>query len=290
MMLVEAKQIDLDAPVARYLPTFRCGAKTDLNPQWRERISVRMLLLHAAGLAAHREFFKQAKGKRSVIEHVMAEPLVREPGTEVEYSDLGFILLGAIVESLTGEALGIFAGKRIFEPLGMINSCFNPPRNLRARIAPTEKDSAFRKRPVQGEVHDDNAWAMGGVAGHAGLFSTAGNVAAFAQMMLNGGIYAHHRVVSRATIEEFTSRCAIGDSARALGWDVPVAPSSSGHYFSKWSYGHLGFTGTSLWIDPERQLFVVLLTNRVHPTRDNQMIRQVRPAVHDAVMESMGLA
>jgi beta-N-acetylhexosaminidase len=290
MMLVESKQIDLDAPVSRYFPEFVCGAKFDPDSDWRQRITIRRLLLHTAGLAPHRDFFKQAKSKRAVIERVISEPLVREPGTQIEYSDLGFILLGAIVEALTGEPLDAFARQRIFIPLGMVASQFNPAKKLRASIAPTEKDAAYRTRLVHGEVHDENAWAMGGVAGHAGLFSTARDVAAFAQMMLNGGIYAHRRLLARATVQEFTKRQQIGNSARTLGWDVPVAPSSSGRYFSGRTYGHTGFAGTSLWIDPERELFVVLLTNRVHPTRANDKIRQVRPAVHDAVIESLALA
>jgi serine-type D-Ala-D-Ala carboxypeptidase len=221
---------------------------------------------------------------------VMAEPLVREPGKQIEYSDLGFILLGEIMERLTGEALDAFARRDIFAPLAMNSATFNPPRNLRAQIAPTENDTTYRKRLIRGEVHDENAWAMGGVAGHGGLFSTAADIAAFAQMLLNGGMYAHHRLLARATIGQFTARQIIGDSARALGWDVPTEPSSSGHYFSRQSFGHLGFTGTSLWIDPSRRLFVILLTNRVHPTRVNEKIRQVRPALHDAVVEALGLA
>jgi beta-N-acetylhexosaminidase len=290
MMLAEQKQIDLDAPVGRYLPEFGCAAQSDPDPSWRARITVRLLLLHNAGLAAHRDFYKQAKDKRGVVERVIAEPLVREPGARIEYSDLGFILLGRIVETLTGESLDVFSRKRIFAPMGMVSSQFTPAKSLRLRIAPTEKDAAYRKRLLRGEVHDENAWAMGGIASHAGLFSTAHDVAAFAQLMLNGGIYAHERLLSRATVEQFSARQEIGDSAHALGWDVPVAPSSSGRYFSKKSYGHTGFTGTSLWIDPERELFVALLTNRVHPTRANDKIRQVRPALHDAVIEALGLA
>jgi CubicO group peptidase (beta-lactamase class C family) len=132
--------------------------------------------------------------------------------------------------------------------------------------------------------------AMGGVAGHAGLFSTAPDIAAFSQMILNGGIFGHDRLLSRALIEQFTKRIAVGDTARTLGWDVPTEPSSSGRYFSAQSFGHTGFTGTSLWIDPERKLFVILLTNRVHPTRENEKIRQIRPALHDAIFEALGLA
>jgi CubicO group peptidase (beta-lactamase class C family) len=171
----------------------------------------------------------------------------------------------------------------------MNNSWFNPPMSLRSQIAPTENDGSYRKRLLQGEVDDENAWAMGGVAGHAGLFSTARDIATFAQMLLNGGIYGHYRLLRRAPIEQFTARQAVGDSGRALGWDVPVPPSSSGEYFSSKSFGHLGFTGTSLWIDPDRNLFVVLLTNRVNPTRANEKIRQVRPALHNAVFQALGL-
>jgi len=228
---------------------------------------------------------RAAKGQ--ILARVVAEPLVREPGTLIEYSDLGFILLGEIIEQLTGESLGEFAQKNILAPLGMNSSMFNPPRSLRARIAPTQNDTTYRKRLVHGEVDDENAWAMGGVAGHAGLFSTAGDIAIFAQMMLNGGIYAHRRLLARATIERFTKRHDLGDSAYALGWDVPTEPSSSGVHFSQASYGHLGSTGTSLWIDPERKAFVIFLTNRVHPTRANEKIKQVRPVLHDAVMKAL---
>ncbi len=290
MMLVQQGRLDLNEPVERYLPGFAAAAKSDPNSAWRERVTIRMLLLHDSGLPDHREFYKEAKGHDAILARVLAEPLVHEPGTQIEYSDLGFILLGEIVERLSGESLDAFAEEEIFSTLGMDRSMFNPPRRLREDIAPTEMDSTYRKRMLWGEVHDENAWAMGGVSGHAGLFSTAGDIAAFAQMILNGGIYGHDRLLSRATIREFTTRVAISDSARTLGWDVPSEPSSSGHYFSAKSFGHTGFTGTSLWIDPERKLFVVLLTNRVHTTRANEKIRQVRPALHDAIFEALGLA
>jgi beta-N-acetylhexosaminidase len=289
MMLAESKEIDLESPVGRYLPEFNRAANLDPDWRWRERITIRSLLLHTAGLPAHRDFFKEAKTKESLIERVMSEPLVCEPGTQIEYSDLGFILLGIIIETITGESLEVFGRRHIFVPLGMADSQFRPPKKLRARIAPTEKDASDRKRLLCGEVHDENAWAMGGVAGHAGLFSTAADVATFAQMILNGGIYAHRRLLTRSTIKQFTERQELGPMVRALGWDVPVAPSSSGRYFSSRTYGHTGFTGTSLWIDPERDLFVVLLTNRVYPTRANDKIRQLRPAVHDAIIQSLGL-
>ena len=290
MMLVQQGRLDLNRPVENYLPDFAAAAKSDPDPAWRARVTLRMLLLHDSGLPDHRDFYKQAKGHDAILARVLAEPLVREPGTQVEYSDLGFILLGEIVERLTGETLDTFAKREIFQPLGMDRSMFNPPRKLREDIAPTEMDSTFRKRLVWGEVHDENAWAMGGVAGNAGLFSTAGDIAAFAQMILNGGIYGHERLLAYSTIRQFTARQTIGGSARTLGWDVPEEPSSSGRYFSATSFGHTGFTGTSLWIDPERKLFVVLLTNRVNPTRANEKIRQVRPALHDAIFEGLGLA
>ena len=288
MILVQQKRLDLNAPLSRLLPEWSTAAQNDPNPAWRARVTPRMLLLHDSGLPAHRDFYKNAKGHDGVLALVMAEPLVHEPGKQIEYSDLGFILLGEIVQRLTGESLAEFARKEIFSPLGMKTSLFNPPRALRAGIPPTENDLNYRKRLIQGEVHDQNAWAMGGIAGDAGLFSTAGDVAVFAQMILNGGIYAHHRVVSRATISEFNAHQTIGNSARTLGWDVALDPAATGRFFSTRAFGHYGFTGTSLWIDPERNLFIILLTNRVNPSVDNIKIRRVRPELHDAIFEALG--
>ena len=289
MILVQQERLDLDQSVTNYLPEFALATKSDPDTSWRSQVTIRMLLLHDSGLPAHRDFYKDAKGHDALVALALAEPLIHKPGTQVEYSDIGFILLGEIIERLTGEGLDAFAKQEIFEPLGLDHSMFNPSRRLRDDIAPTEIDSAFRKRLVWGEVHDENAWAMGGISGHAGLFSTAKDVATFAQMILNGGIHAHQRLLSRDVIDKFTERQTIGNSARALGWDVPVQPSSSGRYFSPESFGHTGFTGTSLWIDPERGLFVILLTNRGDPTRANEKIRQVRPALHDAIVEALGL-
>ncbi|HXZ12812.1 MAG TPA: glycoside hydrolase family 3 N-terminal domain-containing protein [Candidatus Sulfotelmatobacter sp.] len=290
MLLVQQKQLDLDAPASRYLPEFAAAAKSDPDPAWRARVTVRMLLLHDSGLPAHREYYKTAKGHDAVLSLALAEPLLHEPGARVEYSDVGFILLGEIIQRITGQSLDVFAERAIFTPLGMKDSMFNPPRKLRNRIAPTEDDTTFRKQLVWGEVHDQNAWAMGGVAGQAGMFSTASDVAAFAQMILNGGIYGHARVLARATISQFTSPQTIGNGSRTLGWDVALDPAATGRYFSPRSFGHYGYTGTSLWIDPERGLFIVLLTNRVNPTVENIKIRQVRPALHDAIFEALGLA
>ena len=284
-MQVEAGRIGLDLPVARYIPEWNAG----LTPDWRKTVTVRNLLTHSSGLPAHKDYFLTLHSKREFIPAICKEPLEYEPGTKTVYSDLGFILLGEILERATGKSVDQLAHEQIFVPLDMTSSAFNPPKSLLSRVAPTENDTAFRKQLVQGAVHDENAFAMGGVAGHAGLFTTAGDLAVFCQMLLNGGIYGHHRLLARATITQFTAPQTVAGNARTLGWMTPTPNSTSGRYFSPRSFGHLGFTGTSIWIDPDRQLFVILLTNRVYPTRDNDKIAAVRPAVHDAVMESLGL-
>jgi CubicO group peptidase (beta-lactamase class C family) len=200
------------------------------------------------------------------------------------------MLLGEILERLLGLPLDRAAQERIFAPLGMAATMFNPPAALRPRIAPTENDAEFRKRLAHGEVHDENTWVMGGVSSHAGMFSTARDLAVFCGMMLNGGRYAHRRLLKRATVEQFTAADALSGNTRTLGWMARTQESSSGQYFSLHSFGHLGFTGTSIWVDPDKGLFVVLLTNRVNPTRNNDKIQRVRPALHDAVVEALGLA
>jgi CubicO group peptidase (beta-lactamase class C family) len=221
-------------------------------------------------------------------------PLTADPGARAEYSDIGFIILVVALERLAGEPLDTFCRREIFGPLGMSNTTFNPPRELRARIPPTaderegdaspaEPRSTFRKRIIQGEVQDENAFVLGGVAGHAGLFSTAEDVACFAHVMLSGG----SPILRPDTIALFTQREAgfVGTS-RALGWDTPSAPSQSGTHFGPRSYGHLVYTGTSLWIDPDRQLSITLLTNRTWPDCSNQAIKQMRPKLHDAIVEA----
>ena len=285
-MLAETGRLDLSAPVGRYLPEWAAGP----NPEWRAQVTVRHLLTHTSGLPAHREYFKTAQTRRDVVAQAMAEPLEAEPGAKSVYSDVGFILLGEILERLTGSPLEKMARERVFAPLGMAGTMFHPPAELHARIAPTENDSTFRKRLLRGEVHDENAWVMGGVSGHAGMFSTAGDLAVFCQMLLNGGQYAHQRLLRRATIAQFTAADSLSGNTRTLGWSVPTPDSSSGRYFSPRSFGHTGFTGTSMWMDPEKQLFVVLLTNRVHPTRQNDKIQRVRPALHDSIVEALDLA
>jgi beta-N-acetylhexosaminidase len=283
-MEVEAGRIDLDSPLGLYLPEWNSGPQRE----WRDKVTIRHLLTHTSGLPGHVRYYQSLKTKREIIKAAISEQLISAPGEKCEYSDPGFILLGNILEVTTGQPLEALAQNRIFAPLGMNNSSFNPSRELSVRIAPTGSDSTLRNHELRGEPHDDNTFVMGGIAGHAGLFSTAGDLAAFCQMMLNGGIYAHHRLLKRATVEEFTSAQPLAKNTRALGWVVPTEPSASGKYFSSRSFGHAGFTGTSIWCDPEKDLFVVLLTNRVHPVRTNEKIQQVRPALHDAVSEALG--
>jgi len=277
-----AVPLDLDAKIERYLPEWASGPNAD----WRHKVTVRHLLTHTSGLPAFKEYWRTSKGKQDTLAKIFAEPLEYQPGTKEIYSDLGIILMAEIVERLTGRTLDDLAKSTIFSPLGMKDTMYRPPKKLWPQIAPTEIDNNLRRRLVQGEVHDENAFAIGGVSGHAGLFSTAPDLAAFCQMLLNGGVYAHQRILRRATIAQFTTPQQLSGGARTLGWAVPTEGGSSGHYFSAHSFGHTGFTGTSIWIDPDRQLFVVLLTNRVHPTRENTKIQQVRPALHDAVMQA----
>jgi beta-N-acetylhexosaminidase len=278
--------LNLDAPIERYLPEWISGPQ----PEWRHKVTVRNLMTHTSGLPPFKEYWRTSRGKQDTLRMIFAEPLESEPGTKTVYSDLGIILMAEIVGRLTGKPLDELARSYIFSPLGMKDTTYKPPKKLWPRIAPTEFDSQLRKRLVQGEVHDENAFAMGGVSGHAGVFASAPDLAAFCQMLLNGGSYAHERILRRATIAQFTVPQPITENTRTLGWVVPTEGSSSGHYFSALSYGHTGFTGTTIWIDPDRQVFVVLLTNRVNPTRENHKIAQVRPAVHDAVMKALGFA
>ena len=285
MMLYDQGKLELDRPVHDYIPEF-VGEDKD-------SVTVADLLAHSGGLLWWKDLYKEfgelppERARKRYVETIAAMPLDYPPRSKTSYSDLGIILLGEILERVTGQSLEDIFEARIFEPLGMVNTRFRPPVSLLPRIAPTEIDP-WRHRLVHGEVHDENAFALGGIAPHAGLFSTAGDVARFAQMMLNGGVYAHRRLVKRSTIELFTQRAGLApNSSRAVGWDTPSGKSSAGRFFSSSSFGHTGFTGNSLWIDPERGAFAVLLSNRVHPTRENEQIREVRPAFHDAIMEAI---
>lgn len=285
MMLYERGILSLDAYVTDYVPEFN----RQPDAAAKARIQIRHLLTHSSGLPGYLRLFTEEKDRRALLTRIYSLPLEYPTGSRSVYSDLGIILLGEVIQRASGQALDDFLRQNLFEPLGMTNTLYNPPAPLRFRVAPTEEDREFRHRLIQGEVHDENAWVMGGVAPHAGLFSTARDLSVFCQMLLNGGLYAHRRILERATIELFTARQNIPDSSRALGWDTPSQPSSGGTHLSGRAFGHTGFTGTSIWIDPEKQLFVVLLSNRVHPTRANDKIRALRPRLHDAVMEALEL-
>jgi beta-N-acetylhexosaminidase len=283
MILVDEGRLDLDAPVQQYLPRFTGPDK--------EGVTVRHLLAHCSGIDWWAPLFREITGKAAYVERIEAMPLAYEPGAKELYSDLGVILLGAILEQVSGVPLERFVAERVLEPLGMSDTRFRPDVTLLPRIAPTERDE-WRGRVVHGEVHDENAFAMGGIAPHAGLFSTAPDLARFAQAMLamlGHGDHEGRPIVERATVELFTRRAGIvAGSDRALGWDTKSAEgSTAGTLFSPSSFGHTGFTGTSLWVDPERELYLVLLTNRVHPTRENRKIAEVRPAVADAVVRAV---
>lgn len=279
MVLVDEGKLDIDKPVSAFIPGFRGGAK--------DRVTVAHLLTHSGGLKWWAPLYEELKGKDAYLERIVGMDLDYEPGSKSIYSDLGVILLGEILERVAGESLEAFAKRSLFAPLGMKDTGYRPPVSLLSRIAPTEQDDKWRKRLLRGEVHDENAFALGGIAPHAGLFGSAPDLARFAQMLLNGGVYDHKRLVSRATVERFTKRAGVPGSSRALGWDTPSEGSSAGTLLSARSFGHTGFTGTSMWMDPERKLFVILLSNRVHPSRENNAIREVRRAVADAVVRGL---
>lgn len=280
MVLYERGLLDLDTRVVGVLPEFRG------SDQRRNEVTIRHLLAHSSGLPAYEKLFLRASNRDDLLMGAFAVPLKHAPGTHAEYSDVGFVLLGLALERLAGEELDGFCQREIFGPLGMSHTTYNPSPAWKPQIPPTADDQTFRKRVIQGEVNDENASVMGGVAGHAGVFSTASDLATFAHAMLQGGT----QIVRPATVALFTRReLSPAGTSRALGWDTPSAPSQSGKYFSSRSFGHLGYTGTSLWIDAERQISITLLTNRTWPDSSNKAITEIRPRFHDAVMEALGV-
>jgi serine-type D-Ala-D-Ala carboxypeptidase len=281
MLLYERGLLDLEAPVSAIVPEF---IHDDARDPRRHEVTLRMLLAHSSGLPAYEKLFLKSPTRDQLLQAAFTTPLAANPATRAEYSDIGFIILGIALERLADETLDRFCQREIFAPLAMTNTTFNPPLEIRAQIPPTADDRAFRQRIIQGEVQDENASILGGVAPHAGLFSTAQDLAKFAHAMLNGG----HPILRPATVSLFTRRePAPTATSRALGWDTPSASSQSGKYFSPNSYGHLGYTGTSLWIDPTRQLSITLLTNRTWPDCSHQAIKQLRPKFHDAIIEAI---
>ena len=291
MMLVDVGRLDLDAPVRRYVPAFQGPDK--------EHVTIRHLLTHSSGLPAWRALYAETKTRDDALALVDTTPLLRQPGDTFVYSDLGAIVLTQAVEAITGQRLNDFLDARLFGPLGMMSTRFLPPASWREHIAPTENDTVFRHRLLRGEVHDENAGRLGGVSGHAGLFSSAGDLSTFAMWLLKSRRTPEDAEGRRATsgdsgrlpasvVRQFTTRQNIPPgSSRALGWDTPSENSSAGTKMGPNAYGHTGFTGTSIWFDPDRDLFIILLTNRVNPTRANTKILQVRRRVADLVNDAL---
>ena len=312
MILYQRGLLELNAPITGTIPEFRSDSSGAADTR-RGEVTFRMLLAHSSGMPAYEKLFLRAHSRNELLHAAFTTPLTADPGSRAEYSDVGFIILGEALERLTGESLDMFCQREIFGPLAMANTGFNPPSAVRSKIPPTadERDeqcgagaparemqtpakptgvsptvsrSTFRQRIIQGEVQDENAFVLGGVAGHAGLFSTAEELAIFAQTFLAGG----SPILRPETISLFTRReSEPAGTSRALGWDTPSSPSQSGKYFGARSCGHLGYTGTSLWIDPDRQLSITLLTNRTWPACSNQAIKQVRPIFHDAIVQAI---
>jgi CubicO group peptidase (beta-lactamase class C family)/beta-glucosidase-like glycosyl hydrolase len=277
MALVDDGRIDLEAPAVRYVSQFRGGGRGD--------VTVWNLMTHTAGLPAGSDLYHEAGNREKALGRVMKTDLVAEPGKQVLYSDFGMIVMAEAVRRRAGEGVDTFAARRVFVPLGMRNTMYDPPLLAWSRTVPTALRSE-RPYTTRDVVHDGNAFRLGGVAGHAGLFSTAGDMAIYAQTLLNLGAYGDRRIWSPRTVQAFTTRQTRAGT-RAIGWDTPAARSSSGDWFSARSYGHTGFTGTSIWIDPERDLFVILLTNRTYDAGTQGQILEIRRAVADAAARSI---
>jgi CubicO group peptidase (beta-lactamase class C family) len=278
LQLVGSGRVALDSPVVRYLPEW--------TARGANRVTVRNLLSHNSGLQAGRLFYKEATTADEAFQQLFATAPDTVPGVRYTYSDIGFLLLGRLVSRVGGESLDAYDAGHIFGPLGMQDTRYLPPSSWLPRIAPTEQDP-WRGRKVRGEVHDENAHRMGGVVGHAGLFSSARDLSRFARMYLNYGQLDGTRIFDSATVVAFTRVQNPAISHRALGWETPNGSNSAGKRMSPSAFGHTGFTGTSLWMDPGQNLFVLLLTNRVNPTRENRKITNVRTGLADAVVGAL---
>jgi len=284
MLLWERGLLDLDLPLGELLPGFVVGRKAgDLA----RNVTLRHLLAHNSGLPGYVEFFRTVATPAALFRACLDLQLESEPGSRAEYSDPGFILLGKALEIVMHEHLATWTRKQIFKPLGLISTMFSTPVSSRPLIPPTEEDTTLRHRRIQGEVQDENAWLLHGAAGHAGLFSNVPDLLRFAKEILAAADPATSAqkplLFQAATIEHFAQRQGPEGSSRALGWDTPSANSSAGSLFSPHSIGHLGFSGCSLWIDLDASVAVALLTNRTWPDRQSQLIREVRPAFHNAI-------
>ena len=294
MILYNNGMLDINDYVRKYLPEFSGNGK--------DEIRIINLLLHNSGLEAWKPFYKTCSTREDVIREIFNTGLDYSPGTKTLYSDLNSVLLGLIVENVSGLSLDKFCNENIFYNLGMKNSFFNPDENLKSRILPTENDTYWRMKQIHGEVHDETASLMGGVSGNAGLFSNAIDLYRFMKMMLSEGMY--YNVYSRGLKEEsmfkpdivkmFTTKYPETEyfNTRALGWETKPEQTGKnsvipcGELISENCFGHTGFTGTSIWCDKDRMLIIIFLTNRIYPSRDNNGIRTVRPEVHNKAIET----
>lgn len=287
MLLHQQKRLYLDAPLGDYLPGFVVGRSPDEKAR---HVKLRHLLAHNSGLPGYVELYRSAHSPAALFRDLLELPLEGEPGVRAEYSDMGFILLGKALEVTLRGYLAAWSERNIFEPLAMQNSRFCPPASIRHTIPPTEIDENLRKRTIQGEVQDEHAWLLNGAGGHAGLFSNVPDLLRFSAEILNSAknVSGENTTFFNAhTIAQFSQRQDPSGSSRALGWDTPSPESSAGKHFSQQSIGHLGFSGCSMWIDLPAEIAVVLLSNRTWPDRSSQVIREVRPAFHDAVREAL---
>ena len=282
MKLIQKKMLGLNYPISDFYPEF--------NKDKKSNITIRHLLTHSSGLPPYIEYYKMGyESKKQIINDIINQELIYDPGQKFMYSDLGIILLTDIVEKITSSTLDKLSEKYFYKPLKMENTYFNPEEIKKEKIVPTEFDDYFRNRLLQGEVHDENAYILNGISGHAGLFSTSNDIAKMSQMFLNNGVLYGRRHLKSNIIKNFIKR-ENHNYDRAIGWDTPSrnGNSSAGDYFSDTTYGHLGFTGTSMWIDPEKEIIVILLSNRVHPTRNKKGIYKFRRDFHNSLLQNLG--
>ena len=284
MKLIQKKMLSLDYPLSDFYDEFKVGSK--------KNITIRHLLTHTSGLPAYIEYYKRndIDSKDDIINDIIKLDLSYEPDSKMVYSDLGMILIADIVSKVTSSSLNRLSYNYYYKPLVMNNTFFNPKETIKYNIVPTEDDTYFRNKLLQGEVHDETAFLLGGVSGHAGLFSNSNDIAKLAKLFLNKGVFKGRRYLKKNIVKLFTSQGNYPvKSDRILGWDTPSinGKSSAGDLFSNQSYGHLGFTGTSLWIDPVNEIIIVFLTNRVHPTRDKKGIYKVRRDLHNSIMNNI---
>ncbi|PKL87607.1 MAG: hypothetical protein CVV23_14535 [Ignavibacteriae bacterium HGW-Ignavibacteriae-2] len=280
MLLYDLGKLDLDKTVSSILPNFKGGGK--------EKIIIKHLLTHNSGLPAYKEYYKMYKTRDQIIDDLMKTNLIFEPGADYTYSDLGMITLQLVIEKIIGQPVDKFLKDNLFLPLTMTNTMYNPPPQKWFYCVPTEVDNYWRQTTLKGKVHDETAYMLGGVSGHAGLFSTASDLAKLLFVYVNNGKWNNKLIFKPETIDLFT-RVHSKFGERGYGWDIKSNDdfSSAGQKFSSSAFGHTGFTGTSIWVDEKKDLFVILLTNRVYPTRDNKKIILFRPQLHNSIVDAI---